>query len=148
MCMMQTTIFRRVLAVFRPYWQHCLSIVLAIMIMTVLGTISPVLMGMIFDRVFPHKDPTLLTLLVLALIALPILIGLIGIGKDYLDVFVGQRVMYDLRVRLYTHVQQLSLRFYTTERTGEILARLSNDVNGVRDVVIQTFSKLVSNGIT
>jgi ATP-binding cassette subfamily B protein len=146
--MMQTTTFRRVLDIFRPYWLRCFLIICCIILMTLLATISPVLMGMIFDRVFPHKDLSLLTLLTFALIVLPIVTGLISIGRDYLDVSVGQQVMYDLRVRLYTHLQQLPLRFYTAERTGEILARLSNDVNGVRDAVIQTFSKIISNGIT
>ncbi len=146
--MKRTKTFRRMLGIFRPHWQRCLLILLAIIMMIVLGTISPVLIGMIFDRVFPRKDLALLTLLVLALIALPIVTGLISIARDYLDVSVGQEVMYDLRMRLYTHLQRLSLRFYTTERTGEILTRLSNDVNGVRDVVLQTFSKVVSNGIT
>ncbi len=145
---MQTTTFRRVLNIFRPYWLRCFLIICSIILMTLLATISPVLMGMIFDRVFPHKDIALLTLLVLALVALPIVTGLISIGRDYLDVSVGQQVMYDLRVRLYAHLQRLSLRFYTTEQTGEILARLTNDVNGVRDVVIQTFSKIIGNGIT
>jgi ATP-binding cassette subfamily B protein len=146
--MMQITTFRRVLSIFRPHWLRCLLIVLAIIVIAILGTINPVLIGMIFDQVLPYKDLNLLTLLVLALLVLPIATGLMSIGKDYLDVIVGQRIMYDLRVRLYTHLQQLSLRFYTTERAGEILSRLSNDVNGVRDVVIQTLSKIISNGVT
>lgn len=144
---MQITTFRRVLCIFRPYWLRCLLIVLSIIVMAILGTISPVLIGMIFDQVFPDRDLHLLTVLVLALLALPIVTGLISIGKDYLDVIVGQQIMYDLRVRLYAHLQRLSLRFYTTEHTGEILSRLSNDVNGVRDVVIQTLSKIISNGV-
>jgi ATP-binding cassette subfamily B protein len=91
--MMQIIAFRRVLSIFRPYWLRCLLIVLAIIAMAILGTISPVLIGMIFDRVFPYKDLHLLTLLVFALLTLPIATGLISIGRDYLEVTVGQRIM-------------------------------------------------------
>src|SRR5260370_22515144 len=70
---------------------------------------------------------------------------MISVGQTYLNATVGQQVMRDFRVRLYAHLQAMSLRFYTATRSGEIISRLTNDVNGVQSVVTDTFSSVVSN---
>ena len=71
--------------------------------------------------------------------------GLIGIGQTYLANVVGQRVMQDFRNALYSHLQMMPLRFFTSTRTGEIQSRLSNDVGGVQSVVTDTASSILSN---
>jgi ATP-binding cassette subfamily B protein len=68
-----------------------------------------------------------------------------GLYCNYLSIAVGQDVMRDYRDRLYTHLQKMSLRFFTDTRTGEIQSRLSNDVSGVQSVVSDTVANLVSN---
>src|SRR5262249_20584157 len=107
--------------------------------------VNPVVMGLIIDQAFPHKDLNQLTLLVAIMLLTPVVSGLVGVGQSYLNATVGQRVMRDFRVRLYTHLQAMSMRFYTATRTGEIISRLSNDVSGVQSVVTDTISTVVSN---
>ena len=82
------------------------------------------------------------------MIVLPIVTSLIGVGQSYLSNLVGQRVMNDLRVALYSHLQWMPLRFFTETRTGEIQSRISNDVGGVQSVVTDTASSLLSNTAT
>ncbi|MEZ4523283.1 MAG: ABC transporter ATP-binding protein [Thermomicrobiales bacterium] len=106
---------------------------------------NPYLLQIVIDDAIPNHDLNLLYLLVGLMIVLPIVSGLIGVGQSYLNNTVGQRVMRDLRVRLYSHLQQQSLRFFTATRTGEIQSRISNDVNGVQQVVTNTASSVVSN---
>src|SRR5262249_11311698 len=60
---------------------------------------------------------------------------------------VGQGVMYDMRKRLYAHLQRMSLRFFTSTRSGEILNRLNNDVGGIQDAVTNSFTTVISNAI-
>ena len=79
------------------------------------------------------------------MIVVPIVSGLIGVWQNYLNNTIGQNVMRDFRNRLYTHLQSMSLRFFTGTRTGEIQSRLSNDVNGVQGVVTNTAAGIVSN---
>src|SRR5207248_1122837 len=95
----------------------------------------------------PH-DLTLLWKLVVVMVAVPLVSGVIGIGQTYLTTVVGQRVMQDLRNRLYEHLQAMSLRFFTGTRTGELQSRLQNDVGGVQNVVTNTASSVLSNTVT
>jgi len=112
---------RRVGRTFLPYWRHVALVVVAIIVMTVLLAVNPLVSGLIIDHAFPHKDLSLLTILTLVLIATSLLYWAINLAQVYLNATIGQRVMRDLRLCLYTHLQDLSLRFYTTTRTGEIL---------------------------
>ena len=79
------------------------------------------------------------------MIAVPIVTSIIGIGQTYLANLVGLRVMQDLRNSLYSHLQFMPLRFFTTTRTGEIQSRIANDVGGVQSVVTDTASNVLAN---
>ena len=73
--------------------------------------------------------------------------GLLGILQTYLTNQVGQKVMRDLRDRLYRHLQRQPLSFFTDTRTGEIQSRVANDVGGVQTVVTSTVSDTIANGV-
>jgi ATP-binding cassette, subfamily B, bacterial len=103
----------------------------------------------VFDQaLFPSSGrPNLHLLYVLIgiMVTVAILGGAIGIGQTYLTSLLGQRVMQDLRNRLYAHLQAMSLRFFTSTRTGEIQSRLQNDVAGIQTVVTDTASSILAN---
>jgi ATP-binding cassette subfamily B protein len=90
----------------------------------------------------------LLYALVGLMIVVPIVAAAIGVVQTYLTTVVGQRVMQDLRNRLFEHLQSMSLRFFTATRTGELQSRLQNDVGGVQNVVTNTASSVLSNVVT
>jgi ATP-binding cassette subfamily B protein len=79
------------------------------------------------------------------MIIIPVIASVVGVYQGYLTNTVGQRVMRDLRARLYDHLQSLSLRFFTATRTGEIQSRLANDVGGLQTVITDTASTILSN---
>ena len=135
--------FRRIFSTFHPYWRRALLLALTLLAMSAHIVVSPLATKMIIDQALPHKDLTLLILLVLILIADPALAGFLSVAIDYLSITLGQYIVHDLRVGLYAHLQALSLRFYTAERSGEILSRLNNDVNGVQDVVTGTMMSVL-----
>jgi ATP-binding cassette subfamily B protein len=140
---------RRVIRTFRPYRRTVGLVGALILITSAIGVINPLLIKVIFDQALfcgpgcPNLD--LLYWLVGLMVAIPIGSGVIGIWQSYLSNVVGQRVMQDLRNALYTHLQRMPLRFFTTTRTGEIQSRLSNDVGGIQSVVTDTASSVLSN---
>ncbi|HEU5369241.1 MAG TPA: ABC transporter ATP-binding protein, partial [Ktedonobacterales bacterium] len=136
---------RRVAVSFKPYTGQVMVVLLAILITATLGLVNPYLLKLIIDDAFAHRNFGHLTFYVLLMIVTPLVSGLIGVGQTYLNNIVGQRVMRDLRNKLYDHLQRMALRFFTDTRTGEIQSRLTNDVGGVQNVVTNTASSIVSN---
>jgi ATP-binding cassette subfamily B protein len=142
----------RVARLFRPYKGRVALIVVAILASSGLGVANPLLTKVVFDRaLFPHgggRNLHLLYELVGIMIAVPVVSSVISIGQTYLTTVVGQRVMQDLRNRLYEHLQSMSLRFFTATRTGELQSRLQNDVGGVQSVVTNTASSVLASVVT
>jgi ATP-binding cassette subfamily B protein len=136
---------RRVAEAFRPYKFQVVLVLIAIVLTTVLGLVNPLMIRFIFDDAIGKRNLNLLLILVGIMFIMPVITGIIGVGQTYLNNVVGQRVMRDFRNRLYDHLQSMSLRFFTSTRTGEIQSRLSNDVGGVQSVVTDTATSVVSN---
>ena len=140
---------RRVALLFRPYRRRVALVCLAILVSAGLGVVNPLLTKVVFDQaLFPGSgQPNLHLLYVLIgiMIAIAVVAGAIGIGQTYLTSVLGQGVMQDLRNRLYAHLQAMSLRFFTSTRTGEIQSRLQNDVAGIQTVVTDTASSILAN---
>ena len=143
--------FRRILRTFKPYRGRVLLVAVLLLITSGLGLINPLLIKVVFDDVIlasgePVSDRLRLLLIVTAvMIATPIVTGVLGLWQTYASNLVGLKVMQDLRNSLYSHLQQMSLRFFTSTRTGEIQSRLSNDVGGVQSVLTDTASSVLSN---
>jgi ATP-binding cassette, subfamily B, bacterial len=136
---------RRIVGFFEPYRLQVAVVMVSIVATSLLGVVNPILLKELIDVAIPQHDLALLNVLVVAMIAIPIISGLIGVGQTYLNNRVGQNVMQDLRDALYAHLQAMPLRFFTETRTGEIQSRLANDVGGVQSVVTDTASSVFSN---
>src|SRR5207247_9304245 len=109
---------------------------------------SPFRRGRGLDVAVPKKDTTMLSLLVLGMIAVSVSTGALGVAQTWLSNVVGQRVMHDLRAAVYRHLQRLSLAFFTRTRTGEVQSRIANDIGGVQNVVTSTATSIVSSVTT
>ncbi len=136
---------RRVARSFAPYKLQVALVLGAILVTTVLGLVNPLMISFIFDDAIGRGNTPLLFILVGIMFVMPVVTGLVGVGQTYLNNLIGQNVMRDFRNKLYAHLQNMSLRFFTSTRTGEIQSRLSNDVNGVEDVVTNTATSIVAN---
>jgi ATP-binding cassette, subfamily B, bacterial len=141
----------RIVRLFRPYRGRTALILVSILVTSGLGVVNPLLIQVVFDdALFVEGGPDLglLYVLVAVMVAIPIVSGILGVGQTYLTNLVGNRVMQDLRDRLYAHLQSMPLAFFTGTRTGEIQSRLANDVGGVQTVVTSTASSILSNVVT
>ncbi len=142
---------RRIVRLFRPHRGTLTVIVGMILISSVLSVISALLVRRVFDHaLFVRGGPDLGVLypLVAALIAIPIVNGVLNVGQTWLTEIVGNRVLEQLRNQLFEHLERLSLAFYTATRSGEVQSRLANDVGGVQTTITSTASSVVSNVVT
>jgi ATP-binding cassette subfamily B protein len=138
-------LMRRVARLFRPYWRSAILVGLAVLCASTLGLATPLLVRQVIDRAIPARDLTLLLLCTSAMVAVTLLAGAIDTLETYETTRIGQRVMFDLRTRLYTHLQKMALRFFTDTRTGEILSRITSDVSGVQELVTSTAAQILQD---
>src|SRR3954451_17922730 len=135
----------RIARLFRHYRPR-LAILLGLIVLSAgIGVVSPFLLRAVLDTAIPDRDTTLLTLLVLGMIASSIASGAIGVAQTWLSNSVGQRVMHDLRSAVYAHLQRMSLAFFTRTHTGEVQSRIANDIGGIDNVVTSTATSIMSN---
>lgn len=138
-------IMSRILGMLRPYWREGGIILVCLAAAAIVGLGPPLFIRRLIDDALPHGNTTLLFLLVAGMVGLPLVGGLISVVQSYFSNYVGQRMMMDLRNVLYHHMTTLSLRFFTTTKTGEIMSRLNNDVGGVQDSVTGSLISIVNN---
>jgi len=142
------TLLRRVGFYVRPYKLKASLLVGLIILTSILNIISPLLFRDLLDNALPNKDVARLNWLALGLFSLPVMAGFIQVAQGYLNSSVGEGITCDLQQALYAHIQRMSLRFFTHTKTGEIMSRLNNDVNGAQQAVTGTLINLITNIIT
>ncbi len=142
----------RIGELFRPHRRALTVTITLVLISAALSVLPPLLTQQAFDLgLFPPEGSPDVPVL-LELVALMIVLWLasagIGIGQTYLTARVGNTVMGELRVRLFTHLQSMELAFFTRTKTGVIQSRLQNDVGGVAGVLSNTIQSVIGNTVT
>ncbi|MHC4606920.1 MAG: ABC transporter ATP-binding protein, partial [Planctomycetota bacterium] len=135
----------RIARYFRPYLPKWIVVFACIGVRAGLNVLPPFCVGLILDRALPDQDMGLLGLLAGAMVALAIGSGLVSVLEQSLTAKAGQSIMHDLRNELYRHLQRMSLHFYTSTRSGEIVSRINNDVNAVQSAATSALVTIVSN---
>ena len=142
---------RRAAGLFAAY-RGPVAVVCAMIVLTaIIGLVPPFLLRDLVDNVFAdgeNLNTTRLNLLVAGMVAVPIVTGALGVWQTWLANRIGQQVMHDLRVAVYTHLQRLPLAFFTRTRTGEVQSRIANDIGGVQAVVTSTATSIAQNVTT
>ncbi len=126
---------RRLLHYLRPYWRVLTVTTLLVFLNTGIGLLPPLFQRAIVDNVIGQRRTDLLLPLVGGLLVVYALSGVTEFGDQFLRHTVGERILYDLRVRLYDHLQRLSLSFFERTSTGELMSRVSNDVNALEQFI-------------
>ena len=142
------SLLRRVLAYARPYrWMISLMLV-TILLTTSLGLLTPQIIRDLLDNTLPNGNTAALNLSALGLVLIPIVTGVIRVFQRRLNASVGEGVIYDLRVALFTHLQKMPLRFFTNTKTGELMSRLNNDVVDAQRAISNTIVDIITNILT
>ncbi|MEL6772635.1 MAG: ABC transporter ATP-binding protein [Bacteroidota bacterium] len=138
----------RILALARPYAGRLAIALILTVGATVVSLIVPLGLRELLDAVFEAGNSGLLDTLTVLLLGLFVARALLSLAGEYLLGWTGERVVSDLRQRLYAHLHRLGLRFYAESRTGEITSRLTNDVSKIQSAATSSLSSLLTETIS
>ena len=142
-------IFWRILGLFRGYHWHVAFLTVIIAVVAAMELIPALLVGRIVGIATDNGGSTSeINVVFITLVGILVLAQLLAMVLSYVNQLVGQGLMHGLRQTLHAHLQKMSVRFYTQNRTGEILSRVTTDVNGVQGAVTETFTEFLRNSIT
>jgi len=136
---------RRIARLLAPFKGRLALVIGLIVASSAIGLAQPFLVKRLIDDALPQQDVALLLWLVGAMLGVAAATAMIGVVQTWLSTSVGQRVMHDLRTGLFDRLQRQSVGFFTQARGGEVQSRLTNDINGVQNVVTSTATSIASN---
>src|SRR6516162_2719867 len=137
--------WRRLGALFAPYWRQQATVLACIVAVSALGLVPGFITAQIIDAAIPHRNLSELAIDVGIILASALLGAAIGVLQGYLNSVVGEGIMRDLRTSLVAHLHRMPLQFFTGTKTGEIMNRVSNDVDNVDNVVTGTLTTIITN---
>jgi ATP-binding cassette subfamily B protein len=117
------------------------------LVSTGLSLLTPLILRDLIDHTLPARDVSHLIVLMVALLTIPLLTGALNVWQRQINARVGEGVVYDLRTSLFSHMQRMSLRFFTHTKVGELMSRLNNDVVGAQNAISNTFVNIVTSFI-
>ncbi|HTU83344.1 MAG TPA: ABC transporter ATP-binding protein [Candidatus Acidoferrales bacterium] len=137
--------WRRIGALFAPYWRQQAVVLTCILITSALGLVPTLVMARIIDVTFPHRNVRELAIEVGILLVAALTSGALSVLQGFLNSIVGEGIMRDIRTGLVAHLHRMPLAFFAGTKTGEIMNRVSNDVDNVDNVVTGTLTTIVTN---
>ncbi len=137
--------WKRLGALFAPYWRQQTTVMVCIVAVAALGLVPGFIVARIIDVTIPQKNLGELGVDVGIILGSALLAAAIGVLQGYLNSVVGEGIMRDIRTSLVAHLHRMPLHFFTGTKTGEIMNRVSNDVDNVDNVVTGTLTTIVTN---
>lgn len=128
-------ILKRLVTILVPYWPQLALAAFLLLALTALELTPPLLQRAIVDEALEARDLARLGRLVAGLVGVYALLNLVNAADLYIRHALGERIIYDLRVRVYAYLQRLSLSFFERTSTGELMSRVTNDVNALEQFV-------------
>ena len=138
----------RILSYLKPYWPQFLLVFLAILLSATVGLLPSIITGRIVDEALVGKNMKLLIQLLLAAFGTLTVSQVIGVLESYINAWISQRIIFDMKNQMYDHLQHMPHAFFTSERQGDIITRMNTDISGVSSVISGTLSSIVSNVAT
>lgn len=139
----------RILGYLKPYKWQFIAVFAALIVSAVLGLFPSVITGKIVDAIVSDSRniKQLLQLVVLAFVVLSAA-QVISVLEQYINSWISQKIIYDMRNQMYDHLQHMPHAFFTNEKQGDIITRMNSDINGVSSVISVMLTSLVSNVLT
>lgn len=141
-------LIKRVISYLSPYWKQLLLVLVAISLSSVLNLMPSILTGKIIDEGLGKRNLKMLVFFIVASLLTNLGANLIGVLESYINTWIAQQITFDMRNQMFSHLQKMSQRFYTTNNQGDIITRMTSDIGGVESVITNTFKSILSNSIT
>jgi ATP-binding cassette subfamily B protein len=119
----------------RPWRAMLLLYLLAILVFAGIGSVPPLLVGQLIDKGIEAKNLHVVDVLALTMVAVALLTTALSMLNRWFSSVISEGIIYDLRVKLFGHVQQMPVAFFTRTQTGSLMSRLTNDVLDAQNAV-------------
>ena len=137
--------WKRMGALFAPYWRQQAMVLACIVVVSAIGLVPGFIIAHIIDAAIPRRNLAELAIDVGIILSSALIAAGIGVLQGYLNSVVGESIVRDIRTSLVAHLHRMPLNFFTGTKTGEIMNRVSNDVDNVDNVVTGTLTTIVTN---
>ncbi|MBO4679787.1 MAG: ABC transporter ATP-binding protein [Lachnospiraceae bacterium] len=141
-------LIKRVFSYLTPYWKQLILVLIAISLSSILSLMPAILSGKIIDEGLIGENFKLLVFYIVASLLTNLCSNLIGVFENYINTWIAQHITFDMRNQMYRHLQRMSQRFFTSNNQGDIITRMTSDIDGVESVITNTFRSILSNSIT
>lgn len=135
----------RILSYLKPYWLQFVFVFIAIILSATVGLLPSIITGKIVDEALIGKDMRLLVQLLLMAFATMAVSQIIGVLEHYINSWISQRIIFDMKNQMFQHLQSMPHSFFTTEKQGDIITRMNTDISGVSTIISSTLTNIVSN---
>ena len=135
----------RIFSYFIPYWMRMVLVIGSIIVASILGLVPPILIRNIIDKALPQKDLKLLSIFIFVSIGITILLGLLQVAQSYLSIWISKHIILNMKNQMYAHLQHMSLNFYSVAKPGEIITRMTSDIDGIEDIFNSTVVNALSS---
>lgn len=139
--------WRRMFRYLKPYWRQMVVAFLALVVSSALSLVFPAVIQQVVDSVLINQNMELLDQITIVLLVVFIVRSISSFFETYFVNYVGERVVLDLRLELYRHLQELSLGFFAKRRVGELVSRLSSDVTMIRSALTSNVNTLIQQAL-
>lgn len=138
----------RIAGYLKPYRFQFILVFITILLSSVVGLLPSIITGKIVDEALVNPNMKMLLQLCLAAFAAVMVSQIIGVLESYINSWISQKIIYDMKNQMYGHLQSMPHAFFTTEKQGDIITRMNTDINGVSSVISGTLTSVVSNTAT
>ena len=135
----------RIASYLKPYWFQFALVFVAILLSAGVGLLPSIITGRIVDEALVGENMKLLVQLILMAFVTMFASQVIGVLESYINAWISQRIIFDMKNQMYDHLQHMPHAFFTTEKQGDIITRMNTDISGVSSVISGTLSSVVSN---
>ncbi|MBE7069429.1 MAG: ABC transporter ATP-binding protein [Ruminococcaceae bacterium] len=141
-------LLKRVFSYLKPYTKQLILVLLCIIVSSFFTLLPSIITGKILDEGLLKKDFKALVYYIGLSLAVTLLASFIGVAETYINTWIAQHITFDMRNQMYSHLQKMSQKFFTSNNQGDIITRMTSDIDGVKTVITNTFSSILSNSIT
>ena len=135
----------RILSYLKPYLLQFIFVFVTIIVSAAIGLLPSIITGKIVDEALVNQDMAKLIQLCIMSLCAVFLSQLIGVLESYINSYISQRIIFDMKNEMYDHLQHMPHAFFTSEKQGDIITRMNTDISGVSSVISGTLTSIVSN---
>ena len=135
----------RILGYLKPYWFQLFLVFVIIILSSILGLLPSLITARIIDEAILGKDFQLLLKLIVLAIGTLAASRIVSVLESYINSWVSQRIVYDMKNEMFEHLQTMPHSFFTSEKQGDIITRMNSDISGVAMVISSILTNIFSN---